>query len=116
MNLLQYYSSVVKNYGLYFSDYLQSEPERSHFMKQVAARSSKWRELGQELGLPQASLAAIADSATARGEHFQAIFEECTKMKMKKPFTWADIIQALKSPNVGEAELAESLKDSLTYY
>ena len=103
---------------------MQSEPELSRFMEQVAARSSKWRELGQELGLPRTSLATIAidniaDSATAKDKHFkhfQAIFEERTKMKMKKPFTWAEIIQALKSPNVGEVELAESLKDSLTYY
>ena len=94
---------------------MQSEPEPSHFMEQVAAQSSKWRELGQELGLPQTSLATIADSATAKDERFRAVFEE-RKKEIKTPFTWAEIIQALKSPNVGEVELAESLKDSLTYY
>ena len=84
-------------------------------MNQVAARTNKWRKLGLELGLTRTALDRIADSATAPDEHFRAVFEEW-KEKKTKPFNWAEIIQALKSQNVGEVKLAESLENLLIYY
>ena len=81
-------------------------------MERVATKSKKWRELGLQLGLSPTALNTIADKATSLEKRFTAVFEELRK----KSVTWEKIVQALKSPQVGETTLAGSLKNTLTYY
>ena len=72
---------------------------------------TKWRHVGIQLGMENAHLDVIKqrcsnDSLLCFGE----VFTEW-KRRMTTPFSWSTIIDALKSPLVGENMLAHKLQN-----
>ena len=89
---------------------LQSPPEIDDFLEQVAVKvSAKWRMLGIKLGVKTHELDEI--SKQNQGgllclERVLALWKD----KANPPYTWATVIDALKSPIVEENSVAEDVE------
>ena len=96
---------------------LDSEPDLSDLSNEIAAEiPSKWRDMGQQLGLDQGLLEGIALISPGDTNHcYSNVF---TRWKNKNltthPYTWSTVVQALKTPAVGEERLANGIKNKLT--
>ena len=100
-----------------YPDGLESTPELQDLMNEVAAKiPSKWRDMGQQLGVDQGVLDGIA--AISPGDMNRCHSNVFTRWKNQNsttyPYTWSTIVQALKSPAVGEKRLADEIKNKLT--
>ena len=96
---------------------LDSEPELSDLMKEVAAEiPSKWRDVGLQLGLDQGLLGGIASISPGDTNHcYTNVFTRwANQNSTAHPYTWSTLVQALKSPAVGESRLADKIKNKLT--
>ena len=92
-------------------------------MNEVAAViPSKWRAVGVQLGLSGGILDFIqnkhAGKVKADLDSFEEVFitwmEQATTGATCSPYTWPTMIDALKTPAVGEVALAESLEQKFT--
>ena len=85
-------------------------------MNKVAAKTpSKWFVLGIQLGIERAQLEAFKDKHCQKsGRIFADIFDHWKKKLGDKPKTWSTVIDALKTPSVGEEALAHYLELSMT--
>ena len=93
---------------------MNSAPELPDLMNEVAAKiPQKWHEVGIQLGVEFDKLKSLSDSSTSDSRLFASVFTTW-KNCMRKPYTWAVLIQALKSPAVKETRLAQELSTKLT--
>ena len=87
-----------------------SPPEIVDFLEQVAVKvSAKWRMLGLKLGVKTHELDEISkqnQDGVLCLERVLALWKD----KANPPYTWATVIDALKSPIVGEMSVAEDVK------
>ena len=82
-------------------------------LNQVASRApNKWKEIGLQLGIQSHQLNSI--------NHHDPIYMHCYmdmfslwEKKAEPPFTWATIIDALRSPRVLEIVLAHNIEMQL---
>ena len=77
-------------------------------MNQVASKAQdKWEVIGFQLGIEQHQLRTINhhDPIMCYADVFN-VWER----KAEPPYTWATIIDALKSPIVGEIKLAQDIE------
>ena len=83
-------------------------------MNLVSTRTTKWRQIGIELGLSTCELDAISSyGVQSLSRCFEHIFE-LWKRSATMPYTWDTIITALKTPQVNEQRLAIEIEHSLT--
>ena len=97
---------------------LQSPPKTIDFLEQVAVKvSANWRMLGIKLGIETNKLDEITKQNNDRGVHCLERVMVLWKHKADPPYTWATVIDALKSSIVEEKSVAEDvemwLKNSL---
>ena len=86
-------------------------------MNEVAAKiPGKWRDLGLQLGIEQDVLDGIASISPGDINHcYSNVFTQWKNQNSTQyPYTWSTIVQALKSPAVGEERLADKIKNKLT--
>ena len=91
---------------------LQSPPKIIDFLEQVAMKvSAKWRILGLKLGVETHELDEISrqikdGSGVLCLERVVALWKD----KADPPYTWATVIDALKSHIVGEKSVAQDVE------
>ena len=90
---------------------LDSQPELPDLMNEVAAKiPSKWRDVGLQLGLDPGVLEGITTHLC-----YSNVFTRWKNQNSAAhPHTWSTIVQALKSPAVGERRLADTIKSELS--
>ena len=96
---------------------LDSEPELSDLMKEVAAQiPGKWRDVGLQLGSDQGLLEGIASISPGDTNHcYCNVFTWWKNQNSTThPYTWSTVVQALQTPAVGEQRLADKIKIKLT--
>ena len=96
---------------------LDSEPELSDIMMEVAAKiPGKWRDVGLQLGVDHDVLEGIA--TISQGDTNLCYSNVFTRWKHQNsithPYTWSTLVQALKTPAVGEERLANKIKSELS--
>ena len=97
----------------------QDAPSPKNLMNEVAAViPSKWKAVGYQLSISNGTLDSIqmnhAGKPQACHHSFEEVFrtwkDQATTAATCSPYTWQTIIDALKTPAVGEVALAESLE------
>ena len=89
-----------------------SEPTLALLMDEVATKTNKWEMIALHLDIDQVFIERI--DRQKRGDNIQDCFFEVFakwKKQLKRPFTWSVIIDALRSPSVGETALANDLEN-----
>ena len=110
---MQLYTMLYTSYlAVFFSDNpLSREPTMRELLHKVACRAmDKWYMLAVELYIEEHQLNTIKYSEPVRC--YTEVFR-LWKNRAEPPFTWATIIDALKSPIVGEKRLAMEIEESL---
>ena len=80
-------------------------------LNRVASRiMDKWEVLGLQLNIPTQQLSKIQESSPILC--FAEVFD-IWERKSDPPFTWATIVEALRSPLVNENTLAKEIEDWL---
>ena len=78
----------------------------------AAAIPAKWRQVGVQLKLPSEVLDEIQDQNASKTDMCKLSFEQVFK-KWKgsgtSPYTWETMVNVLRSPAVGEVDLAGEL-------
>ena len=98
---------------------LDSEPEIRDLMNKVATEiPSKWRDVGQQLGLEQGVLEGIATiSPRDTNQCYSNVFERWKNQNSTTyPYTWSTIVQVLRTRTVGESRLAKKIERGLSRY
>ena len=87
-----------------------SEPTLALLMDEVATRTNKWEMIALHLDIDQVFIERI-DHQQYGGiqDCFHEIFAKWKK-QLKRSFTWSVLIDALRSPSVGETALANHLE------
>ena len=100
---IQYWLLLVIDHYWFVSDLL------SVYLvaQELTAVSEKWQYTGEELGVEQSLLRCIRSNYSDPGD--------CLKEVLSRPFescatTWGDIIGVLRSPRIGDFQLADNLK------
>ena len=96
---------------------LDSEPELSDLMNEVATKiPGKWRDVGLQLGLDQGVLEGIALISPENTNHCYAnvFIRWKNQNSTTHPYTWSTVVQALKTPAVGERRLADKIMSELS--
>ena len=96
---------------------LDSEPDLSDLLNEIAAEiPSKWRDMGQQLGLDQGVLEGIATISPEDTNHcYSNVFTRWkNQTSTEHPYTWSTVVQALKTRTVGQVRLAAKIKNKLT--
>ena len=80
-------------------------------LNRVASRAmDKWEVLGLQLNIPPHQLRTIQKGSPIMS--FADVFD-IWERKSDPPFTWATIVEALRSPIVNENSLAKEIEDCL---
>ena len=74
-------------------------------MQELTEVCEKWQHIGEELGVSTFTLSDIKSSKP--GDHLKEVFGE---RLMHHTTSWGDIIAVLRSPRVGEFQLADHLE------
>ena len=83
-------------------------------MNEVAAKiPQKWHEVGIQLGMEYDQLQSLSVSNPPGSQQFASVFT-AWKNCMRKDYTWAVLIEVLKTPAVNETRLARDLSKKLT--
>ena len=96
---------------------LHYEPDRTKLLNAVAIElPTKWKIIGQELGIKKPDLEKIErEKRNELLRCYEEVFDLWERQQSEdKPYTWATLIQALRSPLVRENSLAEALKRDFT--
>ena len=96
-----------------YPDGVQSAPELSDLMNIGAKIPHKWHEVGIQLGMEYDEVKFLSVSTPPGSQQFASVFT-AWKNCMKKSYTWAVLIQALKTPAVNEPRLAQELSTKFT--
>ena len=76
-------------------------------MQELTAVSEKWQYIGEELGVQQFLLRHIRSNYSDPGDCLRDVLSERFKSCVT---TWGDIIAVLRSPRIGEFQLADNLE------
>ena len=83
-------------------------------MNELSTASAKWEKLGEQLGVTHYRLAAIRTQYSEPADGMRELIKQWLKQDYrygaKGLTTWNHIVLALKSPNVGESQLGDHLK------
>ena len=89
-------------------------PELDDLMNDVVSKiRAQWRVVGIQLGVPSCTLDTIQSQNAGKPQACEDSFETVLstwKQNQYKPYTWTTIIDALETPSVGQAALAEELR------
>ena len=93
---------------------LNSKPAAKDFMNRVAVHiPHKWMEIGIQLDVPQGDLESFNQRHLGQSmKIFVEMFNYWEKHSGDKPKTWYTVIDALKTPSVGEHTLASDLEST----
>ena len=84
-------------------------------MNEVAVKTPrKWHEVGIQLKLSQDELSVLNDSSPTGSQLFASIFTVWKKRNTRE-YSWATIVDVLKTPAVDEVGLAKELIAKLTH-
>ena len=76
-------------------------------VQELSAAKQKWEDIGRELGVEQDTLRDIRTSSSDPGDSLRVMLRE----KLKRHcITWKYIITILRTPHVGESNLAYQLE------
>ena len=75
--------------------------------KELTAVCEKWQYIGEELGVKQYSLRYIRTREFDPGDCLREVLRERLR---NCATTWGDIIAALRSPRIGDFQLADNLE------
>ena len=91
---------------------LNSKPAAKDFMNRVAVHiPHKWMEIGIQLNIPQSHLETFNQRYQGKSTKiFAEMFNYWENQSGDEPKTWYTIIDALKTPSVGEHTLASDLE------
>ena len=90
---------------------LNRAPEYLDLLNQVAARvRHKCEEIGMQLSIDRSHIKSICNTKQDPIRCFADIFDVWQR-NGSPPYTWATIIDALRAPIVGEAQLASELEE-----
>ena len=86
------------------------------FLNRVASRAmdKSWRMLGLELKITASQLNSIEKIESSPISCFAEVFD-IWKRNLDTPFTWATIVEALRSPTVMENALAMDIEEWLKH-
>ena len=89
---------------------MQDKPKLADLMNKVAVKiPNKWYTVGIQLELEHGELASIASSGPIDPQFkFASVFTEWNKHSTPE-YSWATIINVLKTPAINEQRLAEEL-------
>ena len=76
-------------------------------MKELSVAQRKWRIIGEELGVRRL---VLDDIQTDYSEPENCLREVLSKRVRRQATTWGDIIAVLRTPCVGEFQLADHLE------
>ena len=86
---------------------LLSESAVPAVMKELSVVQKKWRIIGKELGVEKRILDNIR---TDYSEPENRLREVLSKRVRRQPTSWGDIIDVLRTPRVGQSQLADQLE------
>ena len=94
---------------------MQGEPKLADLMNEVAVKiPDKWYTVGIQLGLEHGELTSISSSGPSDPQFkFASVFTEWNKRSTRE-YSWATIIDVLKTPAVSEQRLADELLRKLS--
>ena len=96
-----------------YTDLLQSAPEIKDLLNKVAVRANdKWKSVGLQLDMELPELNTVEKQNKEASLCYAELFR-LWKNNGDPPYTWDTIIDALKAPLVGEAQLATELQEWL---
>ena len=75
-------------------------------VKELKVVQKKWRTIGEELGVGKYSLDGIRTEFSGSGNRLWAVFHE----GVTSHTTWGDIVAVLRTPRVGQSQLADHLE------
>lgn len=84
------------------------------FLQQVAHKvPEKWRSIGRALGIPGPKITEIDQKYHEEPDNCYAeVFVAWQRLpSTRKPVSWLTLVNALRSPSVGETELANTLEE-----
>ena len=76
-------------------------------MKELSVAQKKWRIIGEELGVKKY---VLDDIRTDYSEPENCLRKVLTQRVERQPTSWGDIIAVLRTPCVGEFQLADHLE------
>ena len=76
-------------------------------MKELSVVQKKWRIIGEELGLEKRIL---VDIHTDYSKPENRLREVLSNRVRRQPTSWGDIIAVLRTPRVGQSQLADQLE------
>ena len=83
-------------------------------MNELHTVSAKWEKLGEKLGVDDDDLEEIRTQYSEPADGMRELIKQWLKQDyrygLKSFTTWNHIVFALKSPNVGESQLGDHLK------
>ena len=81
-------------------------------MNELSTVSAKWEKLGEQLGMKHRHLEAIRTQYTEPADGMRELIKQWLEQDyhLSGFTTWNHIVFALKSPNVGESQLGDHLK------
>ena len=93
---------------------LESEPELSDLMNEVASKvSAKWKEISIQLGLTVNDQKCFIDVTSGDPNQCLTFVFNVWKNRATRPYKWSTVIEVLETPAVGEKRLAQELKTKL---
>ena len=76
-------------------------------VQELSAAQQKWEDIGRELGVKQDTLRDICTNSSDPGDSLRAMLRE----KLKRDcISWKYIITILRTPHIGESNLADQLE------
>ena len=99
----------------FFPDPLDNKPlDIRQFLNRVAIEArDKWRHVGIELGMKRDQLDVISEEKNPILRYSKVFSQWEKKADPDFPFNWRTILNALKSPIVGENKLAMKIEEWL---
>ena len=86
---------------------MPSVTELDVLVQELSAAQQKWEDIGRELGVEQEKLRDICTNSSDPGDSLRMMLRE----KLKRHcITWKYIISILRTPHVGESNLAYQLE------
>ena len=76
-------------------------------MKELSVVQKKWRTIGEELGVQKVVLDSIRTYYSDPGNRLREVLHERVRSQTT---TWGDIVAVLRTPRVGQSQLADHLE------
>ena len=76
-------------------------------VQELSAAQQKWEDIGRELGVKQNTLSKIRASYSDSGDSLRVML---SKWLERHSITWKGVVTILRSPDVGQHQLADQLE------